>query len=49
MLGDAEYDRVKLCEIAKLVEIDRLDMPSFNELRIAIKKAIISVCGQVNE
>jgi hypothetical protein len=48
-LGDPEYGREQLCEIARSIEIERLDMPSFNELRTDMKRAITVICGKVNE
>ncbi len=48
-LGDPDYGREKLCEIARSIEIERLDMPSFNDLRTDMKRAITFICGQVNE
>lgn len=48
-LGEPEYGREKLCEIVRSIEIDRLDMPSFNELRTDMKRAITCICGQINE
>ena len=48
-LGNSEYGREELCEKARSIEIERLDIPSFNELRTDMKRAIRSVCGQVNE
>ena len=48
-LGDSEYGREELCEIARSIEIDKLDMPSFNELRTDMKRAITFICDQINE
>jgi hypothetical protein len=48
-LGEPEYGREELCEIARSIDIARLDMPSFNELRADLKNAINAICGQVNE
>ena len=45
-LGNPDYDREILCEIARSIDIDRLDMPSFNELREGIRRAITFICGQ---
>lgn len=48
-LGNPEYGREELCNIARSIEIERLDMPSFNELRTDMKRTITVLCGQVNE
>ncbi len=45
-LEDAEYDRERLCDVARSISIERLDMPSFNELREDMQRAIVSLCGQ---
>ena len=48
-LGDREYGREGLCEVALSIDIDRFNMPSFNELRTDMKRAITFICDQVNE
>jgi hypothetical protein len=44
-LGEPDYDRARLCDIARSIDVERLDMPSFNELRTDVKRAITFICG----
>jgi hypothetical protein len=46
-LGEPFYDKDRLCDIAQSIEVEKLDMPSFNELRDDMKRAITLVCGSV--
>lgn len=42
-------DREKLCDIARSIEVDTIDMSSFNAVRSSIRRAIQAICGQVRD
>lgn len=48
-LGVQELDRDKLCEIARQIEIDKIDMKSFNAVQESLCQAITTICGQVRD
>lgn len=48
-LSIEELDRKILCEIARQVDIERIDMNSFNAVRDSLRQAITTICGQVRD
>jgi hypothetical protein len=48
-LNVEELDREILCKIARQVDIERIDMNSFNAVRQSLRQAIKTICGKVRD
>ena len=48
-LGNSNYHRGDLWPVVNAIDLDRMDMPTFNQLRVDIKQAIFKVYRAVND
>ncbi|HRJ52087.1 MAG TPA: hypothetical protein PLE99_04910 [Candidatus Thiothrix moscowensis] len=44
-----DYNRQDLCDLVETLDVTRIDMPSFNNLRDQVKIAIITLCGECRD
>lgn len=49
LLGNSDYNRKDLCDLVETLDVTRIDMPSFNELRQQVKTAITTLCGECRD
>ncbi len=47
LLGNEDYHRGDLLSVVNAIELDRLDMPTFNRFRDDVKQGIRQLCGDV--
>lgn len=47
LLGNEDYHRGDLLSVVNAIELDRLDMPTFNRFRDDLKQGIRQLCGDV--
>ncbi|AYV38778.1 hypothetical protein EFI48_19260 [Aeromonas veronii] len=48
-LGNPNYNRGDLLPVVNAIELDRLDMPTFNQFRDDLKQGIRNLCGAVDD
>lgn len=48
-LNKPNYTRQDLCELVETLDVTRIDMPSFNDLRQQVKTAITALCGECRD
>ena len=48
-LGNPDYHRGDLLPVVNAIELDRLDMPTFNQFRDDLKQGIRNLCGAVDD
>ncbi len=48
-LGNPDYHRGDLVPVVNAIELDRLDMPTFNQFRDDLKQGILNLCGAVDD
>ncbi|CAJ1869726.1 hypothetical protein COCAGNCG_03196 [Aeromonas dhakensis] len=48
-LGNPNYHRGDLLPVVNAIELDRLDMPTFNQFRDDLKQGIRNLCGAVDD
>lgn len=48
-LGNPDYHRGDLLPVVNTIELDRLDMPTFNQFRDDVKQRISNLCGTVSD
>ncbi|MGS3137260.1 hypothetical protein ACB316_03300 [Aeromonas sanarellii] len=49
LLGNPDYHRGDLLPVVNAIELDRLDMPTFNQCRNDVKQGIHKLCGAIAE